>query len=82
MVAFGFDPFEYALRGGEDYTLLCTAAPDKAEEIAQNFKTAFNRSLFFIGETTEHNRLEVIYPDGTSKPICPRGWDHFRIEKG
>jgi thiamine-monophosphate kinase len=76
--AFGFDPFEYALRGGEDYTLLCTAAPDKAEEIAQNFKKAFNRSLFFIGETTEHNRLEVIYPDGTSKPISPRGWDHFK----
>ena len=80
--ALGFDPLEYALRGGEDYTLLCTAAPEKAEEIAQNFRNAFNRPLFSIGEATENNRLEIIYPDGTSKPISPRGWDHFRVDKG
>ncbi len=76
--AFGFDPLEYALRGGEDYTLLCTAAPEKAEEIAQKFHNEFNRPLFCIGKTTADNRLEIIYPDGTAKPIMPRGWDHFK----
>ena len=80
--AFGFDPLEYALSGGEDYTLLCTVAPQKAEEIAQKFQNEFNRPLFRIGETTAGSRLEIIYPDGTSKPISPLGWDHFRIEKG
>ena len=80
--AFGFDPLEYALRGGEDYTLLCTVAPGKATEIAQKFKNEFNRPLFRIGQTTADSRLELIYPDGTSKPISPRGWDHFKIEKG
>jgi thiamine-monophosphate kinase len=80
--AFGFDPLEYALSGGEDYTLLCTAAPQKAEEIAQKFQNKFKRPLFRIGQTTADSRLEIIYPDGTSKPISPRGWDHFRIEQG
>ena len=79
--AFGFDPFKYALRGGEDYTLLCTAAAEKAAEIAQKFQKEFKRPLYRIGEMTADNRLEIIYPDGISKPISPRGWDHFMIEK-
>jgi thiamine-monophosphate kinase len=78
--AFGFDPLEYALRGGEDYTLLCTAAPEKAEEIAQKFQHEFKRPLIRIGKTTADGRLEIIYPDGTSEPISPRGWDHFKVE--
>ena len=78
--AFGFDPLVYALRGGEDYTLLCTAAAEKAAEIGQKFQKQFKRPLYRIGEITADNRLESIYPDGTSKPIAPRGWDHFMIE--
>jgi thiamine-monophosphate kinase len=80
--AFGFDPLEYALRGGEDYTLLCTAAPEKAKEIARKFQNKFKRPLFRIGQTTADRRLQIAYPDGTSKPISPRGWDHFKIEQG
>ena len=78
--AFGFDPLEYALRGGEDYTLLCTAAPESAKEIAQKFQNKFKRPLYRIGKMTADCRLEIIYPDGTSKPISPRGWDHFMTE--
>jgi thiamine-monophosphate kinase len=78
--AFGFDLFEYALCGGEDYTLLCTAAPKNAEEIAQKFQKEFKRPLYRIGKMTADKRLEINYPDGTSKPISPRGWDHFMME--
>jgi thiamine-monophosphate kinase len=77
---FGFDPIEYALRGGEDYTLLCTAAPEKADKITQKFQNEFNRPLFRIGEIKADGRLEIVYPDGRSKPLLPRGWDHFKIE--
>ena len=79
---FGFDPLEYALSGGEDYTLVCTVASEKAEEIAQKFQNEFNRPLYRIGKTTATGRLEIIYRDGTSKPISPQGWDHFKVEKG
>ena len=76
--AYGFDPLEYALGGGEDYILLCTAAPQKADEIAQNFQRQFKQPLFRIGKTTADRRLEIVYANGTSRPISPRGWDHFK----
>jgi thiamine-monophosphate kinase len=75
---FGFDPVEYALSGGEDYTLLCTLAPEYAEEIAAKFQSEFKRPLFRVGEITDKNRLEIIHPDGSSRPFTPTGWNHFK----
>ena len=75
---FNFDLIEYALSGGEDYTLLCTVAPESAEEIAAKFQAEFKRPLFRIGEINDKNRLDIIYPDGSSKPIAPTGWNHFK----
>lgn len=75
---FGFDPGEYALSGGEDYTLLCTIAPGEAERIAGEFQTTFKRRLYRIGEITAGKKMQLIYPDGSSRPIAPTGWDHFR----
>ena len=75
---FGFEPADYALSGGEDYTLLCTAAPAEADRIAGNFQAKFRRPLYRIGEISAEKKMELIYPDGTSRPITPTGWDHFR----
>ena len=74
----GFDPITYALAGGEDYVLLCTAAPDEARQIAGEFQKEFKRPLFAIGRTTADRRLVINFPDGTSKPLAPAGWDHFK----
>jgi len=78
---FNFDPVEYALSGGEDYTLLCTVSPGEAEEIAANFQKKFNRPLFRIGEITAGREMEINCPDGSSRPITPSGWDHFRDKR-
>ncbi len=75
---FNFDPVEYALSGGEDYTLLCTISPDDAESIAQNFQKKFKRPLFRIGEITAGKEMKINYPDGSSSPIAPSGWNHFK----
>lgn len=75
---FNFNPIEYALSGGEDYTLLCTVAPETAEHIAAKFEAKFKRPLFCIGEINDTNRLEIIHPGGSTKPIVPTGWDHFK----
>jgi len=75
---FDVDPVDYALSGGEDYTLLCTIAPDEADIIAEQFKKEFSRPLFRIGEITQSNQLKVLLPDGTSRRIIASGWDHFK----
>ena len=77
---FNFDPVAYALSGGEDYTLLCTASPGEAEAIAAKFQKKFNRPLFEIGEITAGKEMKMNYPDGASKPIAPSGWNHFKDE--
>jgi len=74
---YGYDPVDYALSGGEDYTLLCTIAPESAEETAARFQAEFKRPLFLIGEISEKRGLKITYPDGSSKPITPTGWNHF-----
>ena len=75
---FDADPVDYALSGGEDYTLVCTIAPDEADIIAEQFKQEFMRPLFRIGKITRSRQLVVLHPDGTSKRIIPTGWDHFK----
>jgi thiamine-monophosphate kinase len=79
---FNFDPVEYALSGGEDYTLLCTVSPQKAGAIAKNFQKKFNRPLFRIGEITAAKEMKINYPDGSSRPVAPSGWNHFKGEGG
>jgi thiamine-monophosphate kinase len=78
---FDFDPVTYALSGGEDYTLLCTIAPETAAEMASGFQNKFNRPLFRIGEITDTHRMELVWPDGRMSAFSPSGWDHFREEK-
>ena len=80
-IRFDFDPIDYALSGGEDYTLLCTIAPQNADKIASAFEKEFNRPLFAIGEITKKTQIEVIFPGGESKPLPPTGWDHFKVKK-
>jgi thiamine-monophosphate kinase len=78
---FDFDPVDYALSGGEDYTLLCTIVPDRADDIAHEFEKKFKRPLYAVGEITAAKRITLIYPDGTTKPITPTGWDHFKAKE-
>jgi thiamine-monophosphate kinase len=78
---FDFDPIEYALTGGEDYTLLCTITPESANQIANAFEKEFKRPLFQIGEITAEKQLMLVYPDAKTKPMTPTGWDHFRTKE-
>lgn len=77
---FEFDPVQYALSGGEDYALLCTLAAQDAADIAAKFQREFKKPLFRIGEINDKNRLDMIYPDGSSTPIALTGWNHFKWE--
>jgi thiamine-monophosphate kinase len=76
-----FSPLEFALSGGEDYTLLCTISAPSADNIANAFQKEFNRPLFPIGEIIDQKKIELVYPDGKTKPITPTGWDHFKAKE-
>ena len=78
---FDFNPIDYALSGGEDYTLLCTIAPDCADKVASAFEKEFKRPLFVIGEITANEQMELVFTDGETKPLIPGGWDHFKAKK-
>jgi thiamine-monophosphate kinase len=78
---FDFDPIDYALSGGEDYTLLCTIARAHADKISSAFEKEFKHPLFAIGEITAQRQIEVVYPDGETKPLPPTGWNHFKAKK-
>jgi thiamine-monophosphate kinase len=75
---FGYDPIQYALAGGEDYTLLCTVDPRHAEAIAADFRQQFDRPLFALGEITDSGRIEWVDAAGGIHPIESTGWNHFR----
>lgn len=75
---FEFNPVEFALAGGEDYTLLCTVSPDKADEIAEKYLKTFNNPLYPIGRITDPGKMEIIDSSGRVKGFKPKGWDHFK----
>mgnify|MGYP001048699713 FL=1 len=75
---FGRSPLDYALAGGEDYTLLVTAAAEAAGGIAQEFEKIFGRKLEAIGAITDGRQIELVEPGGRTRPIAPTGWDHFK----
>jgi len=75
---FAFDPIEFALAGGEDYTLLCTVAPDQAEKIAVEYVDKFHQPLYPVGEITSAGKIELIGANNKTRTIKPTGWIHFK----
>ncbi len=72
------DPVDWALAGGEDYVLLCTLAPDRAETIQAGFRTRFGRPLYAIGRITDDGK-PVLVRDGTPMDLARSGWNHFPL---
>lgn len=71
---------EVALAGGEDYTLLLTAAADRAPAIAEEFRKATGKPLYALGEITDTLRFELVTAAGGTIPVTRTGWDHFSAD--
>lgn len=77
--ALGRDPISFALFGGEDYELLLTAPPDRAERLASIVWQATGTPLTDIGEIIPAKEgRTLLLADGRRVPLEPGGWDHFR----
>jgi thiamine-monophosphate kinase len=73
------DALELALHGGEDYQLLFTVPPAKASRIPRRFG---NVPLHCIGEIQTSKAIDLMTPDGKTRALKPKGWDHFtRLSK-
>lgn len=75
---FEMDPVSFALAGGEDYTLLCTADAGTVDAIVHRFEKRFKLPLFVIGEMTGTAGIDLVTTDGESTRIDSTGWDHFK----
>jgi thiamine-monophosphate kinase len=76
--AYGRDPLDLALTGGEDYELLFSVAPGRVDDALAAVQSARGVATV-LGELTpaEHG-LRLREPDGSVRPLIPGGWDHLR----
>jgi len=71
----GADPVHWALRGGEDYELLFTLAPEALPRLpALLAGTATTATP--VGVMTEQGYV-LVQADGTEVPLAPEGFAHF-----
>jgi thiamine-monophosphate kinase len=75
--ALGEDPLEYALRGGEDFELCCTAGPGALAPLQAEFRAQFGIDLTPIGVITAERTLRLVRADGSQIPLSPQAFDHF-----
>ena len=74
-VAEGSD-LKTAACGGEDYELLFTAAPDRAERLAGDFLHRFSAALHPVGRITRGHELRWLR-DGIVQPLDWQGFSHY-----
>jgi thiamine-monophosphate kinase len=66
---------DFALNSGEDYELLFTVRARQARRIPPQFR---GLPLHCVGVIRPSKGLFLVLPDGTSRPLGPGGYDHFR----
>lgn len=65
------DPLEMALYYGEDFELFLTIENEKFEDLSEKI------SLHKIGEVTSFGEIKIVYKDGKTNIITPRGYEHL-----
>nr|CAA9277788.1 Thiamine-monophosphate kinase [uncultured Armatimonadetes bacterium] len=75
------DADRWALYGGEDYALLMTVAPDRADAVRAEIEEKTGTPVSVIGEITADAEVALVREDGTCEPVR-RGWDHFAGTNG
>lgn len=76
--AYGREPLDLALSGGEVYELLFSVPP-AALDTALDAVRSVGGSASVIGRLTEAREgLQLRLRDGTLRALEPRGWDHLR----
>lgn len=73
-VELGDSPTTYALFGGEEYELLFTLSEGEFEKLE-----ALTPDVTILGRIHKKEKgMKYVLEDGSSTPLVPMGWDHFR----
>ena len=76
------DEWFFALHGGEDYELLFTAPPGRAEALASQISQATGTPVSIIGEILPAAEGQtLVLEDGSRLALKPIGWDHLKEDK-
>jgi len=74
----GVDPLSLALYGGEDYELLFTTFPEKADSIIKLIKEKLGTKVSIIGEIRDKEQgLKIKNLSGEIVDLQPKGYNHF-----
>ncbi|MFC1562782.1 thiamine-phosphate kinase [candidate division KSB1 bacterium] len=68
---------EYALYGGEDYSLLFTVSPENKTKLSKIYNSEIQTPLFEIGEIIEGKDMEIILKTNKREKIAKTGFQHF-----
>lgn len=72
-------PLDYMLHGGEDYALILSVAPDRAEAVVEKIRRRSGVPAAVIGRFTKRRgHYDLVRSDLRSKPFKASGWDHFK----
>lgn len=73
---WGFDAWDLALHGGEDYELLLCAPPHKAERLVQLAQTQLGQTWYTVGKIIKEQRI-YLHTEKGSQEVHGHGWEHF-----
>ena len=72
-----FDPYKFALSGGEDYRLLITIPQKNIEPFQKLFKNHKPCPVYHVGEITKELGIKMIRVDGKEELLNDTGFNHF-----
>ena len=76
--SWGCDPLRLALHGGEDFELLFSVSPSRAERLETEYPACFPK-LTRIGRLTrDAGKVWLVEPNGKRRRLAELGYDHFR----
>jgi len=73
------NPLDFALYGGEDYKLLFTASPQKADDIIKLLKKELGAKVTIVGEIKDKKEgIKLENLQGKVVDLQAKGYNHFR----
>jgi len=74
----GVDPVDWIMGGGEDYALVLSVAPGRAERVRSRVEKAAKTPARIIGKFTGRRGHYTIVVEGRRRRFRATGWDHLQ----